>query len=285
MLAGSFMRDQRGERCGWRRAAWLLGLSGVLGPTLISADSTIRLQPTARVLPRDHSAQEADNIKTYEAYLKRDQILSDEAAYRKAPYVLAVGPDTLVGVPGQTAVVKGLRTVAVGDEFDFYEGAGSIRGGRRRESFGQVLAWVGRGRVRGTRGDYTDLEILDQTLMGIPVGARVLQLPDPMEHWKPDLRLQDAPRGMTGRVVHVGGGNQQVASLYETVLVSVGTRDGAEAGQLLSVYRQKTDGGHHWPKTKQGRLLIYKPFEKVSYALILELGDEGVNLLDTVASP
>jgi len=66
------------------------------------------------------------------------------------------------------------------------------------------------------------------------------------------------------------------------VSINKGTRDGIENGNVLAILKNgetivdRTDGGKatlKLPNERIGLLMVFRPFEKVSYALVLEISD------------
>ena len=75
----------------------------------------------------------------------------------------------------------------------------------------------------------------------------------------------------------------------QVVVINKGTADGVESGHILAILK---DGAQSWstsqagerqqiklPDERNGLLMVFRPFEKLSYALILEITD-GVKIGD-----
>jgi hypothetical protein len=80
----------------------------------------------------------------------------------------------------------------------------------------------------------------------------------------------------------VYGNGVQFAAQNQVVAINKGTRDGIESGNVLAILKNgativdKTDGGKQTlklPNERIGLLMVFRPFEKVSYALVLEIND------------
>lgn len=122
------------------------------------------------------------------------------------------------------------------------------------------------------------------------VGDRLL--PEPVR----DIRqyIPSAPKNpVTGRIVSVYGSGVANAAQNQVVVISQGTADGLRSGDVLALLKDgatlvdRTDAvksGIKLPNERNGLLMVFRPFEKLSYALILETTD-GVKIGDRVTNP
>jgi len=97
-------------------------------------------------------------------------------------------------------------------------------------------------------------------------------------------------RPIEGYVIGAQNAVGEIGS-YAAVALSVGRRDGVEEGHVLRVlYRQGrhtdplTRADYALPHEESALLLVFRTFEKVSYALVLH-ATRPVNLLDLVSTP
>jgi len=114
----------------------------------------------------------------------------------------------------------------------------------------------------------------------IRAGDRLL--PEP-----PRQLLSYAPRAPSGtiangRIISVYGNSVAFAAQNQVVSINKGTRDGIENGHVLAILKNgevivdRTSGGKDTlklPNERIGLLMVFRPFEKVSYALVLEISD------------
>jgi len=77
------------------------------------------------------------------------------------------------------------------------------------------------------------------------------------------------------------------------VAINRGSRDGVEAGHVLAILKagarliDKTDEARpelKLPDERNGLLMVFRTFEKLSYALVLEITD-GVKVGDRLVNP
>ena len=98
---------------------------------------------------------------------------------------------------------------------------------------------------------------------------------------------------MQGRIVSVYGSAVVNAAQNQVVVINRGTRDGLESGHVMAILKDgarlidKTDPARpqiKLPDERNGLLMVFRTFEKLSYALILDITD-GVKVGDRLASP
>jgi hypothetical protein len=85
-----------------------------------------------------------------------------------------------------------------------------------------------------------------------------------------------------------------VAGQNQVVVINKGTADGIQSGHVLAILKDgerrvdKSQAGERTamklPDERNGLLMVFRPFEKLSYALILEINDT-VKVGDRVANP
>ena len=103
-----------------------------------------------------------------------------------------------------------------------------------------------------------------------------------------------APSGkVDGRIVSVYGSAVANAAQNQVVVINVGKLDGMEPGVVLSILKNgarvvdKEDSAKpllKLPDERNGLMMVFRPFDHLSYALILEI-DDAVRVGDRVASP
>ncbi|MEY5100758.1 MAG: hypothetical protein RJA36_3477 [Pseudomonadota bacterium] len=124
----------------------------------------------------------------------------------------------------------------------------------------------------------------------IRVGDRLLQEP-PREL---PLFVPHAPQDLQdGQIVSVYGNAVRFAGQNQVVAINRGTRDGMERGHVLAVLKDSgmrtdtTDAGRptlRLPGERNGLMIVFRTFERVSYALVLQITD-GVKVGDRFTLP
>jgi hypothetical protein len=113
----------------------------------------------------------------------------------------------------------------------------------------------------------------------IRAGDRLL--PEP-----PRQLLSYVPRApstqVEGRIISVYGNAVQFAAQNQVVAINKGTRDGIDSGHVLAILKNgetildrtgERKETIKLPNERIGLLMVFRPFEKVSYALVLEITD------------
>ena len=96
-----------------------------------------------------------------------------------------------------------------------------------------------------------------------------------------------------GLVVSIYGNAVRYAGQSQVVAINRGARDGVELGQVLALLKEggllpdKTDSSKpelRLPGERNGLMIVFRGFERVSYALLLQITD-GVKIGDRFVNP
>lgn len=100
-------------------------------------------------------------------------------------------------------------------------------------------------------------------------------------------------KSINGNVISVLGGVSQIG-LYNIVVIDKGTKDGILAGHELAIYRTGKSINDPYSTIKNdvvklpdeiaGTLMVFRPFERVSYALVMK-ATQAIHILDKVKTP
>ena len=106
--------------------------------------------------------------------------------------------------------------------------------------------------------------------------------------------LPRAPAGkVEARIVSVYGSSVANAAQNQVVAINRGSKDGIESGHVLALLKDgarlidKTDAARtelKLPNERNGLVMVFRTFDKLSYALILDIAD-GVRIGDRLVSP
>jgi hypothetical protein len=99
---------------------------------------------------------------------------------------------------------------------------------------------------------------------------------------------------ITGNIINVLNGVSQIGR-YDIVVVDKGTADGVKVGHVFAIYqrgkivkdRLEVPGSItevKLPNEMAGNLLIFRPFERVSYGLVVE-ATQAIHVLDKIKTP
>lgn len=220
-------------------------------------------------------------------FLSKGLVLA-KSELQALPRIVALRDAHLMGASGNDVYVRGkglhaqsvFSVVHVGDKLlDPDNGA----------LLGYEGIFVADGRVR-RGGDPATLQ-LDNSQREALVGDRLITQ-------APALPLNFEPRApgrpVEGRIVHVGGGLTRVGQ-YDVIVINRGSRDGLEAGHVLTIWQagqrvpaNSNSGGFGrkvlLPDERAGTLIVFKTYDRLSYGLVMQ-AEGPIHLLDKVRNP
>jgi LysM domain len=274
---------------------------------------TIKLSPRTRIskLPDDSIPTLQNNL--IEPFLT-EPIIVEEATLQAAPRFVATQEGRVLLSEGDRAYARSADgsalSIAAGKPRDFrvFRNATALKDPGTGEILGYEAQFVGRATLirgesvaamRGAElksGEVAKTEIVPATLdivrskEEIRTGDRLLPEP-PME------LLTYTPRApanaVEARIVSVYGSAVANVAQNQVVVINRGTKDGMERGHVLAIQTNgervvdKTGASFQeikLPDERNGLLMIFRPFERVSYALVLQ-ATESVRVGDWLVNP
>jgi hypothetical protein len=245
-----------------------------------------RLSPRIRSEPLEEAIQTIP-FETLRAFLSRPAVL-DGADLDTLPYILA-HPDGLMGSAGHDVYVRGTEA-APGAVFNVVHVGDALVDPDDNAIIGYQGLYVGQGRVRRS-GDPATV-YLTETAREALIGDYLVT----EESVAPVTFIPRAPEAtVEGRIISVLDGVSLIGQ-YQVIVINRGARDGIEPGHVLSVYR--TGGFVRDPIQRNGQSLekvrlpdelagttmVFRIFDRMSYALVMEATSE-IRVLDTVRNP
>ncbi|MHB8949223.1 MAG: LysM peptidoglycan-binding domain-containing protein [Rhodoferax sp.] len=286
--------------------------------TLRSRRSAVDGAPlnTVRVSPRTRIELLADDaLPTLKSHLIEpflaEPVIVDENGLTLAPRIVAAQEGRVLLTRGDRAYARGQGDAMLVDEpaqrqkaYRVFRNATPLKDPVTAEILGYEAQYVGKALL--VRGESTQAsvdkdgkprtDIIPATIdiVGakeeMRVGDRLL--PEP-----PQQLLSYAPRAPQGpvnaRIVSVYGSAVVNAAQNQVVAINLGTRDGIESGHVLAILKDgarlidKTDPARpelKLPDERNGLLMVFRTFEKLSYALVLDITD-GVQVGDRLVNP
>ncbi len=279
-----------------------------------SADAPT-MEETVRLSPRTRYESLADlALPTLKSYLIEpflaEPVIVDENTLKSAPRIVAAQEGRVLLTRGDRAYARGLVDTPLvegtGKPHDFrvFRNATPLKDPSSGEVLGYEAQYVGKASL--IRGESTQEsidkdgkprnEVVPATIDIVAakeemrVGDRLL--PEPERQFL--SYTPHAPAGtVDGRIVSVYGSAVTNAAQNQVVVINRGSRDGVESGHVMAILKDgerlldKTDpqrGALKLPDERNGLLMVFRPYEKLSYALILNI-TEGVKVGDRLASP
>lgn len=258
----------------------------------------IKLTPEVRVIEKTKEVPVIPR-EAIQQFLIRPRILSPEAV-DSLGYIVASAEPVLNATVGMDIYVRGLD---IADEAQNY--IIIALGQAFRDQDGEVLAheivYLGDAAVKKRDfeqdldseveipQDLTTLEITKAN-REIRRGDRILSIDD---FDFPEDFYPHAPKYISDNSVIIGVVDQVIEiGQYQIVVLNQGADDGIERGHMLSVKKigrrveDKLDGQNtiQLPGKKAGTVLVFKVFDDISYALVME-ATLAINVFDKVTLP
>lgn len=251
-----------------------------------SVSGVDKLSPRVREQPLEDAIPTipGDAIR---AFLRGPRVVGAEEL-DGSPYIVEFAEEHLIGGAGIPAYVKGLDDDDPLDHSIVRKGE-IYRDPEDNEVLGYEAAYIGTARVM-TPGEAARIQVTS-SVREVLVGDRLL--PQDEGDLLASAYYPHAPDSdIAGHIIAVNGGVSQIAQ-YQIVTLSKGERDGVETGHVFIIWqagRQVRDpyGSSSklvmLPEEKAGQLLVFKTYERVSYALVMKT-TRSVHVLDKFRTP
>jgi hypothetical protein len=271
---------------------------------------TVRLSPRTRYESLANDALPTLNSRYIEAFLAEPMIV-DENGLNSAPRIVATQEGRVLLTRGDRAYARGPSDAPLIDEptqkqkaYRVFRNGTPLKDPVTGEVLGYEAQYVGKALLARSESTQESkdkegkpqIDIIPATIditaakEEMRVGDRLLPEPEPQ-------LLSYVPRAPSGkadgRIVSVYGSAVANAAQNQVVVVNLGTRDGIESGHVLAILKDgarlidKTDPARSalkLPDERNGLLMVFRPFEKLSYALVLDITD-GVKVGDRLTEP
>ncbi|NOY73245.1 MAG: LysM peptidoglycan-binding domain-containing protein [Gammaproteobacteria bacterium] len=257
--------------------------------TLHRGSPTVKLSPEARP-SRIDEAISVIPLDAIQQFLTNSRVVSKEE-YDNAPYIVAFQNDRVMASTTDKAYVRGFSEKTKQSEFSVLRLGKALRNpGKNKEILGYETIEVA-GVSFDTPGDpasflisYVERETLAGDRLFPVINDSFLQ------SYSPHAPTHKA----NGKIIAVLDGVSRIGQ-YHVVVLNIGENKGMELGHVLGIYqsgRQVQDkftdkaGGETvtLPDEHAGLVLVFRVFDKVSYALVMR-AERDIKLYDRVANP
>ena len=263
--------------------------------------ATVRLSPRTRYETLGNGALPALKFHLIEPYLA-EPVIVDESTMRSAPRIVATQEGRVLLTRGDRAYARGPADAPLKDDINqkqqlyrVFREATPLKDPITGEVLGFEAQYLGKALLARSetteQSDDKDGKPRTDTIPAtiditaakeeIRVGDRLL--PEPQRQLL--NYVPHAPQSTTdARIVSVYGNAVVNAAQNQVVAINRGTRDGMENGHVLAILKDgarlmdKTDEARtelKLPDERNGLLMVFKTFERLSYALILEITDSA----------
>jgi LysM domain-containing protein len=242
-----------------------------------------RLSPQVRREPLS-AAITAIPYHVIASFMGRPTLLEKEQV-KKAPYVVAMRDDHVIGAAGNEIYARGIRDAAVDTRYNIIHVEERLYDPQTRDLLGYSGMYVGSGPVV-TAGDPAKLTLGDSTREALQGDKLFAQSVDVNADFVPHAPSSDVDAHVIAVRSHT------IMGQYQVVALNRGTKAGLEPGHVLAVHqvgelvRDTYAGGgmgtrdsHQGfrlgrsvklPEERVGVVMVFKAFERMSYALVME---------------
>ena len=257
------------------------------GETVESGRGGKRLSPEVRRQPLSQAVT-AIPYDIIASFMGRPTLLTDEQV-KSAPYVVAMRDDHMVGSAGNELYARGIGKAAADTRYSVVHVEEELRDPDNHALLGYSGIYVGSGPV-ATKGDPAKLMLTDS--------AREALQGDKLFPESVDVNVDFVPhapsKNINASILAVR--SHTVMGQYQVVALNRGKSAGLEPGHVLAVHQAGkqvrdtfTEGGLGTARSRKGSkggttvqlpdervgvVMVFKAFDRLSYALVMETARE-----------
>ena len=274
---------------------------------------SVRLSPRTRVESLADASIPALASRTIEPFLA-EPLIVDADAFAVAPRIVAAQEGRVLLSRGDRAYARGNYSNAAGKPlsdakgqpvgYRVFRNTTPLKDPTTGAILGYEAQFVGRAElVRGesvqqvlNKDGKTTTEIVPATI-DIVAAKEEMRVGDRLVAESERISQSYVPRApavpVAGQIVSVYGSAVRFASANEVVVINRGSKDGMERGHVMAILKDgerltdRTDSATtsiKLPNERNGLLMVFRTFDKLSYALVLQITD-GVKVGDRIANP
>lgn len=252
-----------------------------------NGERVVKLSPTIRRYPADGAIPTVP-INIIKPFFNRSRVISNDMA-EQCPKIVALDEDHLVVGMGDRIYAKDLLQGGHSEVYSIFRVEKDYVHPTNNEYLGTEGLDLGQATLE-KYGNPASL-IIRKSNSEIRVGD---QLVEPQNLELDAYFTPKSPQGLPeGLIISVFGGLSQIGQ-YQVVVITGGYDQFRESGDVLSVYqsqkdipsriKHKTKIPDDYPSLKVGKLVVFRVFDKVSYALVMK-ANRPIYMLDNVGHP
>ncbi len=256
-------------------------------PDISPSPETVKLSPQIKATPVDSSIPVVP-VEDIQQFLRNLKVL-DKATIDKAPYIVRGQEGRIIAAQGDRVYAKGLNHAEPGQTFQIYRLGDPVKS----PETGNVIAYegifIGDAKLEQTGTPSTLLITSSKRETG--VGDRLLAATSEADLSNFYPRVPDSP--ISAKILNVVDG-AKIIGRHQTVIINAGTQQGLGRGHVLSTFTKPIEVPDivsedpadtvTLPSERSGTLMVIRPFEHLSYALVME-SRLPLRLLDEVRTP
>jgi hypothetical protein len=255
-------------------------------PQLILDRGTVKLSPKVRETPIDDAITTIP-LDAIRQFLSRNRMILTEEEFDKAPYVVDMMEQRLMASVSQVMYV---RAVEDGSQqlYSVYRKGQAYKDPESGEVLGYEAIYTGDAQLNNT-GDPARLTVVNSN-REILAGDRLFDYRD--DTFDPYFTPRPPENEVEAQIISVVDGLSEIGQ-YQTVVINVGETQSMRTGDVLAVWQKgpevrDTVAGKGTmvtlPDEHAGHVIVYKTFENVSYALVVN-AERAMHVNDVVRNP
>ena len=276
-------------------------------PMLVKGKPAIKWSPKVRSSLKEQNPVETISLNVLSPFIKYDTVLS-ETEMASSPYVLGSDDGYKSSVDGVKLYVNG--DLSVGKSYAVYQKAEAILSPVTEEVIGYHARLVGTGKAirQGDKSNKSPATIYVEGAIREIRSGDIVKPVNEGQMLPSFFTMQAANDSINGSIIKASNGMREFGKL-EVVFIDQGTSHGLKQGDVLSVNRlspgivetnegpvyskdasrwnrmaNDSDSDYKMPEESIGNMMVFKVFEQVSMALILN-SEKPLRLQDSVMAP
>ena len=247
---------------------------------------TVKLSPQVRVESLERAVPSV-SAAMIDPFLSKPLVIEADGL-ENAPYIIGTDESRVILGVGDSAYAEGVKD---SDPvfWQIYRPGQALIDPDNQQVLGYEAVYLGDAKV--TRRTTPATIEITKSIQEINVGDRLV----PATEQAINAYVPHAPeKPVAGRIMSAYGG---VAEVGQNAIVTInkGKRDGIESGHVLAIYRhgrdvntikdqQPTSDTVRLPDERYGLLFVFRTFDRLSYALVVQ-STRPVHVLDDVQNP
>jgi len=249
---------------------------------------TVKLSPHVRAESTARAVIPSIPPSVIEPFLVRPLVIEPDG-FDHAPTIVATEDSRVVLEAGNRAFVRGMGEAKEGAAWFVYRRGPALIDPGTNSTIGYEAIYLGTARV--VRAGEPAVIQLTSVTQEIQLGDKLVAAGKPEV---PTYAPHAPSSPVQGRVISVYGGGTKLGEAATGAVISInqGKAQGLEVGHVVALYRPgglvaergSTPGTLTLPNDRYGLAFVFRVFDRVSYALVMNVS-KPVNTLDLVQNP
>ncbi len=267
--------------------ALVFGPDGKPQLQLLRGRQTVKLEPKVRATPLREAIPPIP-MDAIAQFLNDSRAVLTPEELENAPYIVESQDSHLIAGTGDRIYVRSIPD-RNSTRYNVYRPGVAYKRPGSETVLGYEALYVGDATLERT-GDPATLE-LTSTVRETLIGDRLLPVAE--ETIQQSFFPHSPAKQVDGSILKVVDGVSQIGQ-YQVVVIDLGSDDGMEQGNVLAVYKRgenirdvvtkERDQRVKLPDERSGLIMVFRPFERVSYALVMN-ATRAMHINDAVRNP